>query len=119
RPPRPAPHPAARRASPPGWRARRRCDRPPSAPGRRVAAGACSFFDHAFERLVMIIGVIELARLAGDDAPSAAVVRTRRLYRVFTIVAARRPGKPPFAVVERDAVARMGKGTAGPDERNG
>src|SRR6188768_877312 len=80
---------------------------------------AMALFTDAHEVAVVILGVVELAALAPDDAPCAAAALTRRLHRVLTIVAAILLGQERLAVAEHCAVLRVGIGTALADERDG
>jgi len=58
----------------------------------------------------VVFGVIELAAAAGDDAPRAAVARSRRRHRVLAVIAALVPRQARFAVIECPAVIEYGYG---------
>src|SRR5258708_20141355 len=68
-----------------------------------------ALFTDAPEMVVVIVGVVELAALAPDDAPCAACALARRLHRVLTIVAAILPGQDLLAVAEDCAVLGVRK----------
>src|SRR5690349_10058506 len=65
----------------------------------------------------MVVGVVVLATLPGDDAPRPAVAHARRLHRVLAIVAAAARRQLALAVAEHCAVALIWEGPAGLDER--
>ena len=60
----------------------------------------------------MVIAVIELSALAGDDAPRAAVLHAGRRNGVLVVIAAFTVRKTVFEIPEHDAVAVVGKGSA-------
>src|SRR3989449_11042712 len=84
----------------------RRCPRGKRPSGQRPAGAqaACPLLDDPLERAVVVFGVIELAAAAGDDAPRAAVARSRRRHRVLAVIAAPALRQMGFAVAERPAV---------------
>src|SRR5688572_25412543 len=60
----------------------------------------------------MVVRVVELAVAPGDDTSCAAMLKPRRLYRVFAVVAAVAARQQPLEIAENDAVALVAKRSA-------
>jgi len=66
----------------------------------------------------MIIGIVKLAALAGDDAPRAAVPGARRPHGIFAVVATSLYRQTLLKVSEHEAVALVWKRAALADQRD-
>src|SRR5688572_32013452 len=86
---------------------------------RLAAEQAFPLFDDAPETAVVVLGVVELAFAPRDDAPRASIARPGCLHRELAVIAALAHGQEFLPVVERPAVLRITKGSAGLDECNG
>src|SRR3982751_947843 len=79
---------------------------------------AIALFTDTPEVVVVIVGVVELAALAPDDAPCAACALARRLHGVFAVVAALLRRKRLLPIAEDRAILRVGEGPALADRRD-
>src|SRR6185503_5918035 len=87
---------------------------------RRSSAGeACPSVADPQEAAVMILCVVELAVLSGDDAPRAAILTAGRFHGELAIVAALALRQPALAIAEHRAVPLIGKRPVAPDEGDG
>src|SRR5947209_3617879 len=63
-------------------------------------------WEDTLEAVVMIISVVVLAAVTGDESPGAPIRGTGRWHRVFAIVAATPFRQQTFVIAERRAVSR-------------
>src|SRR5699024_8958829 len=114
------------RAPPRAWcrRRRRAPGRCPRGRGRaarrrpRSRCGSLSLLDLP-EARVVVVRVVAVAVLTGDDASGTAVVLARGGHGVLAVVAALLLGQDPLPVLEGDPVPVVGEGPAVVDQLQG
>lgn len=74
-------------------------------------------FQNPFEALVMIVGIVVVSSLAGNDPSRAAVASPGCFDRIFSVVAAWLSREALLVIAEDDAVPGVRKGAAGLDQQ--